>query len=33
MAQPGYLQVLYGHDMDEAARDVYRAEKLRATIG
>ena len=32
MAQPGYLQVQYGNDMDETARDVYRAEKLRNTI-
>lgn len=33
MAQPGYLQVLYGHDMDETARDSYRAEQIRNTIG
>ena len=32
VAQPGYLQVQYGNDMDETARDVYRAEKLRNTI-
>lgn len=32
MAQPGYLQVLYGHDMDEVARDTYRAEQLRTTV-
>ncbi len=33
MAQPGYLQVVYGHDMDETARDTYRSEKIRETIG
>ena len=32
MAQPGYLQVVYGHDMDEVARDSYRAAKLRTAI-
>lgn len=33
MAQPGYLQVRCGRDMDEVARDTYRAEQLRITIG
>ena len=33
MAQPGYLQVLYGKDLEETGRDTYRAEKLRETIG
>lgn len=33
LAQPGYLQVLYGQDMDETARDSYRAEKIRSAIG
>lgn len=32
MAQPGYLQVLYGHNMDEVARDTYRAQCLRETL-
>lgn len=33
MAQPGYLQVLYGKDLEETGRDAYRAEVLRKTIG
>ncbi len=31
-AQPGYLQVLHGGAMDDASRDVFRAEKLREVL-
>lgn len=31
-AQPGYLQVLHGGDMDEMGRDVYRADQIRACL-
>lgn len=31
-AQPGYLQVLHGGAMDDAARDTFRAEKLRSIL-